>query len=189
MRLHMFIIQQSSIGFFYCLLYVWLYMCVLGCWQDIPLRLQRRSQKLQESWTITDPILPRPDKRQRDKIKRRECCLLLSNWSSWPCGAMTGWQDIRGLTDVWSLCVSVCVDGVHVGFYTSLSRGHQSRGDTGEIKSLYEGLSFQPGPVTPLINIKYFTSGAMTRDSEDKTSSNTAALETNWFLSYTDDRT
>ncbi len=42
--------------------------------------------------------------------------------------------------------VCVCVVGVNVGFYTSLSCGHQSGGDTGEIKSLYEGLSLQPGP-------------------------------------------
>lgn len=80
--------------------------------------------------------------------------------------------------DMCGHCLCVCIDGVHVGFYTSLSCSHQSWGDTGEIKSLYEGLSLLPGPVTPLINIKYFSSSSMTRDPEDTTSSYTAPLET-----------
>ena len=75
-----------------------------------------------------------------------------------------------------------CVDG----FYTSLSCGHQSEGDAGEIKRLYEGPSLQPGLVTPLINIKYFSSSNMTWDSEDRTSSYIGSVETNLLPLYAD---
>ncbi len=81
-----------------------------------------------------------------------------------------------------SVCVCVCVDSVHTGFYISLSYSHQSGGDTGEIKSLYEGLSLLPGPVAPLIIIKYFSSSNVTRDSEDTTTSSyTAPLKTSFI--------